>query len=121
MVLLAEWAVLLSGAPWSVKLGLGLFIANYAVISITVWMRVPVSRLIWHAEGHWRTFDRQDKEQAVELLGWSRLGILLVLQLASENKSTFYIVLLPDNVDTNLRRRLWVRLAQLTYSTRLTV
>ena len=110
--LFALLAVAFCGLPaWS-KAALGIVASLYAGWTLRDLLRPSCRHLLWHAAGHWRAHDVGAQEHVAELRHASVLGGLIVLSFRAASLGKASIVLLPDNCDADIRRRLRVRLAR---------
>ena len=109
---LALIAIALCGLNAWIKLVLAALVAAYALHSSRRFLRPPFVHIMWHSAGHWRLRDVAEREQVAELHHAVVLGALIVLMLRVDPKRICSFVLLPDNVDEEIRRRLRVRLAR---------
>ena len=75
-------------------------------------LRSGIRRVLWHEAGHWRIGDAAGQEYAAELRHASVLGSAITLSFRIMSIGNTSIVLLPDNCDADIRRRLRVRLAR---------
>ncbi|MBL8298969.1 MAG: hypothetical protein JNN30_11575 [Rhodanobacteraceae bacterium] len=69
-------------------------------------------RASWNADGSWALLDASQTAVSAVLLGWSGLGLMLILRLRTMAGQAVIVYLLPDNMDRDLRRQLRVRLDQ---------
>jgi toxin CptA len=105
-------ALMLSGVPaWS-KAVLAIAACVYGGWSVRKFMLPPCRRLTWHEAGHWRHADVLGNEQAAQLRHAVVLGDLVALSFRLAPRASATIILLPDNSDAELRRRLRARLAR---------
>jgi toxin CptA len=110
--LLALLAIAVCGLPaWS-KVAVAIVASVYAVWALRDFLRPPCRHLLWHAAGHWRANDAGGEEHIAELRHASVVGGLIVLSFRASPFGKISIVLLPDNCDSETRRRLRVRLAR---------
>lgn len=68
-------------------------------------------RASWDSAGNWLLLDADSAALPAELLAWHGLGTCLLLRLRAGG-GRIRLVLLPDNLDADTRRRLRVRLQQ---------
>lgn len=108
LTLLACCAVLLSGLSLWLKLAL-LPLAGLLLVRALRQVLAPWPLLEWDAAGHWWLHGAGDM-QAVEFLGASALGPLLVLRMRVEGRRRA-LLLTPDRLAADDLRRLRVRLA----------
>ncbi len=110
---LALLAVAVCGMPaWS-KIAVVIIASIYAGWALRDFLRPPCTHLRWHAAGHWRAHDAGGEEHIAELRHASVVGGLIALSFRSTSFGKISIVLLPDNCDSETRRRLRVRLARM--------
>lgn len=69
-------------------------------------------RAAWDSAGNWQLLDLHAAAQPMRLTAWHALGLCLLLRLRSDAGERVNLVLLPDNLDADTRRRLRVRLQQ---------
>jgi toxin CptA len=110
IVLLALLALAFSGIDLWVKLGLACTACIYAAYALLRFLSVPLRRIAWHAAGHWRIVDARGAEYVVELRHAAVRGDWIVLIFRRTDGERVPLVLAPDNCDTDIRRRLRVRL-----------
>ncbi len=107
---LAGSGVLLSGLPLWQKI----IIALIALISSVLGLQRHLARdivRIARGEGGWRLLDREGRESVVTLAGHMQRGFLLVLAFSGDGRRQRRVVLAPDNIDRETRRRLLLVLA----------
>ncbi|MBB6183417.1 hypothetical protein [Oleiagrimonas soli] len=109
--LLSVVAVLDSGAMWWLRLVLTMLIAVYSARACLEVMRPMVRRVQWRADGGWRLALADDSDVEARLLGMRVLGGSLVLRLGWASRRRQALLLLPDNLDADTRRRLRIRLS----------
>ena len=110
--LLGLLAVAVCGLPvWS-KVAVAIAASVYAGLALRDFLHPPCSHLVWLAAGHWRAHDAGGQEHVAELRHASVVGGLIVLSFRGTAFGKTSIVLLPDNCDADIRRRLRVRLAR---------
>jgi len=107
---LAMLAALASGVPSWAKALLGIAALGGAARALRRLRNPVVRRCAWHASGHWRVRDAGGQDHPASLLQASVRGALIVLRLRSPLQGSSALVLLPDNCDSETRRRLRVRL-----------
>jgi toxin CptA len=110
--LLALLAVAQCGLAVWLKVVLALGASLYVASALRNFLRPPFRHLLWHAAGHWRAFDVGGHEHVAELRHATVLGGLVLLSFNVPSIGKASIVLLPDNCDADIRRRLRVRLAR---------
>lgn len=69
-------------------------------------------RVAWREDGTWGVVDAQSVASEATLAGWRRIGHGLVLRLRLDSGRRLPLILLPDNVDADTRRRLVARLVR---------
>ncbi len=112
IALLALFAVAFAGVGTWVRLALACAVVAYVAHALARHLREPTRRAAWHEAGHWRIGMASGEERVAELrhavvrAGW------LVLTLRAGNGERVVLILGPDNSDTDVRRRLRVRLAR---------
>ncbi|HEU4664248.1 MAG TPA: protein YgfX [Dokdonella sp.] len=100
-----------SGAPPWLRLLLSLLALGGGAIGLRRFLRPPFRRIVRRASG-WRLVDRDDREQAAVLHAHRQLGALLVLDWRCAPRAHFRVLLAPDNLDADTRRRLVLLLAR---------
>lgn len=103
-------AVTLSGLPYADAVR-GLVLIG-AIFAGSRYRRTGAWRVAWREDGTWGVADAQSVASEATLAGWSRLGHHVVLRLTLASGRRLSLLLLPDNVDADTRRRLVVRLAR---------
>ena len=114
MLALAVMAALLAGLPLALRIGLAAAALAYAGISLRACMYPRWCAVGWRSDGSWLLRDRKGQEHAAELVTARVLGVLIVLTLRAVNSRTAALVLTPDNLDCERRRRLRMRLRAFT-------
>lgn len=84
----------------------------YAFHAARRFVQSPARRCAWHESGHWRVRDSLGDEHVATLLHSAARGPLIVVVLLAGPLRRIPLVLLPDNCDADVRRRLRVRLSQ---------
>ena len=108
---IAAVAVLLSGIGFALQAACLAIAITLLWRAITVLARGVSSQVVWQPSGGWSLALPGDEPRAATLAAWSRRGPLLVLRLSwSAVRGGVDLVLLPDNLDRDTRRRLLVRL-----------
>ena len=113
--LLAMWAVAISGVPQWLRLALALLVAVSGAASLARLLRPRIRSLLWRADGTVELVLRnRTHEKAGDVLGELRgarvMGPLIVLVLRWPPRRRAAMWLLPDNLDSDTRRRLRMRL-----------
>ncbi|UXI66687.1 protein YgfX [Tahibacter amnicola] len=68
-------------------------------------------RIAWREDGSWAWMAEQGLILDADLLDWRRLGMCLLLRLRLATGRVATVILTPDNLDRESRRRLLVRLS----------
>ena len=100
-------------ALWRLLIGLMVLLSLALGLGGPVWHRWPwdLAQAIWHADGRWTLTLAAGREVEGRLLGSSYVSpALVVLNFRSGRWRNRSLVLLPDNLDPDLLRRLRVRL-----------
>ncbi len=108
--------MLAMAAPWGSGLGIpARIVVSLAALALTAGSLrrhvQPRVRRISCREGEWFLLDARGDEHAARLRGSTRLGPLLALGFTTGWGST-WLVLAPDNLDADTRRRLILLLAR---------
>ena len=103
-------------APWASGLGtpLRLLVSLAALVLAASAIRRharPRFRRIACREGEWFLLDGRGDEHPARLVTHTRIGVLLALEFAV-GRSRARVVVLPDNLDADTRRRLILLLAR---------
>lgn len=104
----APWA---SAAPTALRIALSLLAIAVAVAVARVYL-APRIRRIAHGAAGWQLVDTGGREQAALLVAHRRLGSVVALDFRIGVRERFRILLLPDNLDRETRRRLLLVLAR---------
>jgi len=110
-------AVLAAAAPWLSSLpviacaAVSLIALAAGAQALRQHARPRFVRVAWRASG-WSLVDRAGNEHAALLVSHAHLGALLALGFRDGVRSYFRIVLAPDNLDAQTRRRLILLLAR---------
>jgi toxin CptA len=112
VTILAFGAVLVSGLRATATIVAALLVAAVAARGFATLRDGQPARCAWLEGGDWRVRKGDGDERAAALVSAQVLGpvIVIVLRLQPE-RGSLALVLLPDNADADLRRRLRVRLA----------
>jgi hypothetical protein len=103
-------------APWLTDLALpargllSLLALAFAAFALRRYLQ-PAFRRIAHGAAGWVLVDEAGREHTATLHGHARLGALLTLDLRHA-RGRFRVVLAPDNLDADTRRRLVLLLAR---------
>lgn len=111
MALVAIWASGLHEATW-LAAAVSLLVVLAAMRAVRRLQRSRWRRASWNADGAWTLLDAAHTAERAGLLGWSALGLSLIVQLRGDAGEAVTLYLLPDNLDHATRRQLRVRLAQ---------
>lgn len=110
-------AALAAVAPWLSALpavacaAVSLAVLAAAARALHQHTRPRFVRVAWRASG-WSLIDRAGNERAALLVSQAHLGALLALGFREGPRNRFRIVLAPDNLDRQTRRRLILLLAR---------
>jgi hypothetical protein len=96
-------------APW-LRLLLAASVLVYALFATQRFLRDPLRRIAC-VDGAWLLCRHDGAEEVVSLRSSVRRGALLVLEFVKEGGGVRRVVLTPDNLDADLRRRLILLLA----------
>jgi hypothetical protein len=110
-------AVAAAVAPWLGAVPITL--RAFATLSVSIVAAVEIRRLlsaryrrISHGAPGWRLFDASGESRVAELVSHHRVGAWLALDFRVDADRRFSIVLGPDNLDADTRRRLVLMLAR---------
>jgi len=104
---------MISGVAWYIKLLSLILILVQASYSVRYFNSPLYNHIIWHSDGYWTLSNKSEQSLSATFLSFTHQGWLLVLYLKIENKKSFSLWLLPDNLDEEIRRHLRVRLFSL--------
>lgn len=104
----APWA---SAAPTALRIALSFLAVAVAVAAARAYL-APRFRRIAHGAAGWRLVDAGGREQAALLVAHRRLGAAVMLDFRIGVRARFRVLLLPDNLDHETRRRLLLVLAR---------
>ncbi|MCE5232999.1 MAG: hypothetical protein ABFC67_03350 [Mizugakiibacter sp.] len=110
VLLAALLAIALSGLPSWLRLALAVAALVHAIRAGAGLRRAPLRSLRLRGDGVVELGLANGQDAAGTLLGARVLGPLIVLRLAWGARSRAALLLLPDNLDADTRRRLRVRL-----------
>lgn len=114
---LAALAVWLSAMPWPAKLAITVAIGLTLWRTLARWSGVPVRAAGWGRDGSWSLRMRGGQDAAASLASFRVIGEQAVwLRLSLADGGHMVLLLAPDNSDTDIRRRLRMRLAQVEAS-----
>ncbi|GAB3037677.1 hypothetical protein GCM10027285_21730 [Oleiagrimonas citrea] len=108
---LAVAGVLDSAAPWYAQVLLIVSTVFYVVACARHAARCVVRRVQWRADGGWNLSLSNDEDVEGHLLGARVLAGALVLRLGWAKRDSAALLMLPDNLDADTRRRLRMRLS----------
>ncbi len=100
-------------APVRVLLGLMIAVSLYRNLRVYVLLSAPRSllRLVWEVSGKWRVWDAFGREHEATLAPDCFVNSkLVILSLKLEGLGRRVVLLLPDSLDSEVLRRLRVRL-----------
>jgi hypothetical protein len=100
-----------SAATLGLRIALSLGALGIAVVALHRYRSPPFHRIVRRASG-WRLVDRDGREHAAILRAHRRLGTLLALDWHCAPRARFRVLLTPDNMDADTRRRLVLLLAR---------
>ncbi len=110
LAVIAPLAVVLSGLPASARLVLVVAFLAYAAATLRTMLRPSIHTVAWRSDGGWTIGLSADAEHEAELHDYHIVAGLIVLRLRWP-RHTGALVLLPDNLDSDTRRRLRMRLS----------
>ncbi|HET6546320.1 MAG TPA: hypothetical protein VFG55_06190 [Rhodanobacteraceae bacterium] len=105
VVLLATAAVLASGMPLPLRAVLAPVVLLAGTRALWRFLRSPV-RHVAHGLAGWTLVGGRGSAEAVTLRGHARIGALHALDFLQDSGKRARIVLTPDNLDADRRRRL---------------
>lgn len=91
---------------------IGFVVMFTATRAMALLLRRRWRRANWSDDGVWTLLDGQQQLTTATLVGWSVLGLSLILRLRTTTGERALLYLMPDNLDRDTRRRLRVRLEQ---------
>jgi hypothetical protein len=107
---LAALSALICDLPLGVRLLLAVAVLAYALHVVRRFLHDPIRRIAC-VEGGWLLARDDGEEEAVSLRSSVRRGVLLVLEFIDDGGGLRRVVLTPDNLEADLRRRLILLLA----------
>lgn len=113
IALLGGLSVALCALPWWLK---GLLLAAVLLATagaIRKLLGSPVTATGWSADSGWVVHLRSHEDVAATLASFRVLGTWVLLRLVTAEHGIHVLLLLPDNSDVDIRRRLRMRLATL--------
>ena len=105
---LAPWW---SAAPLGLRIALSLGALGIAVVALHRYRSPPFHRIVRRASG-WRLVDRDGSERVATLSAHRRFGAWLALDWRCAPRARFRVLVTPDNLDADTRRRLVLLLAR---------
>lgn len=115
MTILAGLAPWLSALPWLACGGLSLCALAGGTHAGRRLLRSHPRRIACRADG-WVLLDAAGEEQTAELVSWRQLGNILMLDWRVGAGRRRRVVLTPDNLDADTRRRLIVLLRAVAHA-----
>ncbi|HEY0178422.1 MAG TPA: hypothetical protein VGC30_02180 [Dokdonella sp.] len=111
VVALAALAPWLSASPAAARVGVSLLALAAGAAALGRYLRPRFVRVACRA-AQWTLVDAAGAEHAVVLESQARLGALIALGFRHGARARFRVVLAPDNLDAETRRRLVLLLAR---------
>lgn len=111
IALLVLIALALTRLPWLVRVIVSAWVVVYAWVSVRRLGRHTLRSVGWHADDSWTLQLADGGDAPGRLLSGRVIGPLIVLRLAWSDGDGCALILLPDNTDVDVRRRLRVRLS----------
>jgi toxin CptA len=111
VAMLAIVAVWLSGMPWWLCVATTGGVVAHASLTMLRLRQPVLAALLWHGDGSWTLRLADGRETEATLRSARVLGPLIALRLAWLPGGSAALVLLPDNLDADTRRRLRMRLS----------
>lgn len=111
IVVLAAFAPWASALPPAWRLVVSVAAAASGAFALRRMLRPAFRRVAWRPSG-WVLVDRDGREHAALLESHARLGGLLALRYRHGPRARCRLVLAPDNLDADTRRRLVLLLAR---------
>ncbi|MEP7043642.1 MAG: hypothetical protein ABI843_11305 [Dokdonella sp.] len=108
---LAVLAPSLTALPVIARIGVSLFALVAGACALRRHLLPRFRRIAWRASG-WVLVDPAGEEHAALLISQAHLGALLALGFRYGPRARFRMVLAPDNLDAQTRRRLILLLAR---------
>lgn len=107
----AAFAPWLSGLPWLARVALSLAAIAFGTHALNRFLNPHFRRIAYRASG-WVVLDAHDTEHVAALESHAHLGVLLALGFRTGPRARQRVVLTPDNLDADSRRRLVLMLAR---------
>lgn len=111
VAVLAVLAIALSGLPPWLKLASAVLAVALAFRAVRRHLASPVRAAGWSGEGGWSLHLADGSDAAAALASFRVLGDCILLRLRATPGGEHVLLLAPDNSDTDIRRRLRMRLA----------
>jgi toxin CptA len=108
---LAIAAAWISGLAWELRMATACGMVAYACLTMLRLRQPKLAAALWHGDGSWTLRLADGRETEATLRSARVLGALIVLRLAWLPQGSAALVLLPDNLDADTRRRLRMRLS----------
>jgi len=116
MTSLALISIAVSGAPVAVRIAL--MLASITLCIHTVHrLRLPIYAVGWANRSGWTLRGLDGADDAAALVSFRVMRQVVLLRLVSERYGKLTLWLMPDNSDSDIRRRLRMRLAVLANDT----
>jgi len=106
-------ALTLSAVAWWMKLALAIVVLTASFRCVRRMAQLPVSAAGWGAYDIWTVHLIPHEDVSATLGSFRVLGVFVLLRLKTAAHGTMTLLLAPDNSDTDIRRRLRMRLATL--------
>lgn len=113
LVVLALLAVMLSALPVWMQVAVAVVVLMASWRELHRMARSPVVAAGWGDEDRWTVHLASHEDVAATLASHRVLGPFVLLRLKTVENSEHVLLLAPDNTDTDIRRRLRMRLATL--------
>lgn len=111
IALLAVVAVMLCALPLWLRLALAVVVIGYTAQTLHGLRHPKLAKVGWRSDQTWGLRLIDDTETDARLRTSRVLGAMIVLRLSWEPRGRTALVLLPDNMDVDTRRRLRMRLS----------
>ncbi len=111
MTVLAFGAIVISRLPFIMVIAACVLVGGYACFALRGMRRQTVRAAAWRGDGTWRVHLVGGDEVEARLASGHRLGPAIFLVLRSARLGRTSLILLPDNADTDTRRRIRMRLS----------
>jgi toxin CptA len=111
VAVLAVAATWLSGGPWELRVVITGGAVAYVSLTRSRLLQPELAAVLWHGDGSWTQRLADGRETEATQRSARVLGPLIALRLAWLPHGRTALVLLPDNLDADTRRRLRMRLS----------